>query len=159
MGVISNTMPLKPSDQPRHIKTPADNPQNPLLKGLSAQEIIQMGMVWRAFSIRDQFRRTDARHEAGRLLFNAQSSTMKPTAGARNQKADQCCGQGSGSSSCLGAAGALATGKEAKEHFADGRHQVSFKLFEHVHVQVESLVRFLNNAISRCLIDRQLIHG
>ena len=146
-------MPLKPSDQPRHIKPPADNPQNPLLKGLSAQEIIQMGMVWRAFAVRDQFRGTDARHQAGRLLFNAQTSTTKATAGAWNQETDQLCGHGSGSSS-LGAAGALATGEEAEEHFADSGHQVAFKLFEHVHVQVESLVRFLNDAISRCLIDR-----
>ena len=146
-------MPLKPSDQPRHIKPPADNPQNPLLKGLSAQEIIQMGMVWRAFAVRDQFRRTEARHQAGRLLFNAQTSTTKATAGAWNQETDQRCGHGSGSSS-LGAAGALATGEEAEEHFADSGHQVAFKLFEHVHVQVESLVRFLNDAISRCLIDR-----
>ena len=148
----------KPSDQPWNIKSPADNPQNTLLVKLSSEEIIQMGMVWRAFSIRDQFRGTDARHQAGRLLFNAQTSTTKATAGAWNQETDQRCGHGSGSSS-LGAAGALATGKEAEEHFADGGHQVAFKLFEHVHVQVKSLVRFLNDAISRCLIDRKLIHG
>ena len=148
----------KPSDQPWNIKSPADDPQNIRLYGLSFEEIIQMGMLWRAFAIRDQFRRTEARHQAGRLLFNVQASTTKATAGAWNQETDQRCGHGSGSSS-LGAAGALATGKEAEEHFADSGHQVAFKLFEHVHVQVESLVRFLNDAISRCLIDRQLVHG
>ena len=152
-------MALKPLDQPGHIKPPTDDPQNILLEGLSFQEIIQIGMLWRAFAVRDKFRRTEARHQAGRLLFNAQSTTMEPSAGARNQKADQRCGQGSGSSSCLGAASALATGEESEEHFADSGHQVAFKLFEHVHVQVESLVRFLNDAISRCLIDRQLVHG
>ena len=147
----------KPSDQPWNIKSPADDPQNIRLYGLSFEEIIQMGMLWRAFAIRDQFRRTEARHKAGRLLFNAQTSTTKATAGAWNQETDQRYGHGSGSSS-LGAAGALATGEEAEEHFADGGHQVAFKLFEHVHIQVESLVRFLNNAVSRCLIDRQFIH-
>ena len=123
----------KPSDQPGHIKPPTDDPQNMVLEGLSFEEIIQMGMLWRAFAIRDQFRRTEARHKAGRLLFNAQTSTTKATAGAWNQETDQRCGHGSGSSS-LGAAGALATGEEAEEHFADGGHQVAFKLFEHVHV-------------------------
>ena len=151
-------MPLKPSDQPGHIKSPADNPQNTLLVRLSSEEIIQMGMVWRALSIRDQFCGTEARHQTGRLLFNAQTSTTEATAGAWNQETDQLCGHGSGSSS-LGAAGALTTGKEAEEHLADGGNQIAFKLFEHVHVQVESLVRFLNDAISRCLIDRQLVHG
>ena len=147
----------KPSDQPWNIKSPADDPQNIRLYGLSFEEIIQMGMLWRAFAIRDQFGRTKARHQAGRLLFNAQTSTTKATAGAWNQETDQRCGHGSGSSS-LGTTGALAPGKEAEEHFADGGHQVAFKLFEHVHIQVESLVRFLNNAVSRCLIDRQFIH-
>ena len=127
------------------------------MRSFSSEEIIQMGMLWRAFAIRDQFRRTEARHQASRLLFNAQASTTKATAGAWNQETDQRCGHGSGSSS-LGAAGALATGKEAEEHFADGGHQIAFKLLEHIHVQVESLVRFPNDAVSRCLIDRQLIH-
>ena len=63
------------------------------------------------------------------------------------------------SSGGFSAATALTAGQEAEEHLADGRHQISFKLLEHVHVHVKSIVRLLNDAISGVLIDRQLVHG
>ena len=58
----------------------------------------------------------------------------------------------------LRAAGALATGQEAEQHFADGSHQVALQFLEHIHVQVEGVIGFFHDPIGHRLIDRQLIH-
>ena len=63
------------------------------------------------------------------------------------------------SSGGFSAATALTAGQEAKQHLADGRHQIAFKLLEHVHIHVKSVVCLLDDAISGVLIDRQLVHG
>ena len=147
-------MPLQPTDQPRDIESPTHDPEDVILQSVATQQIIQKGMVGSTFVVGDQFDRADARRKAGRLLFDAQASTMEPTWCREPKEPELWARIGQRLPS---AAGPLATGEEAEQDLADGSHQVTLELLEHVHVHMEGIVGLLNDAISRGLIDRQLV--
>ena len=142
----------------RDIEAPAHNPEDAAIRLFALKAVVQKVEIILALAVRDHFGSAKARHQAGRLQFNAESATSKTTTGARDQKTNQPGGHRSGGG-CLGATRPLTTGQETKQNLTDRRHQVPLQLLEHFHVEVESIVGFLNDPIRHRLIDGQRIHG
>jgi hypothetical protein len=58
----------------------------------------------------------------------------------------------------LSASSALTTREETKQDLANGSDEISLKLLEHFHVQVEGLIGLFDDAIGHGLVNRQGIH-
>ena len=88
VGVIHRRSTAQATQQPGHIKAPADDPQSRARRRLAPEQIIKKRMALLTLAIGDHLGMTQGTHQPGALQLHQQSAAAETSAGAGNEETD-----------------------------------------------------------------------